>query len=72
MKYLTFKRASVIGAASALFFLLGRFVSIPSPIETVNICIQYGLLGFVAVAFGPLTGALTGLLGHVLIDLTAG
>ncbi len=72
MKYLTFKRAAVIAAASALFFLLGRFVSISSPIETVNICIQYGLLGFVAVAFGPLTGAMTGLLGHILIDLSAG
>lgn len=63
------KRAAVIAAGSALFFLLGAFVSIPSPIETVNICIQYGLLAYLSAVFGPLAGMLTGLLGHVAIDL---
>ena len=72
MKYLTAKRLGNIAAASVLFFLLGAFVSIPSPIDTVNICIQYGLLAFLAVAFGPLTGTLTGLLGHIAIDLYFG
>ena len=72
MKYLTLKRAATITAGALLFFFLGRFVSIDSPIETVNICVQYGLLGFLAVTFGPLTGALSGLLGHILIDLTYG
>ena len=72
MKLTPLKRAGVIAAGSALFFLLGAFVSIPSPIDTVNICIQYGLLAFLAVACGPLTGSLTGLLGHICIDLYAG
>ena len=72
MKYLTWKRAATIAAGSVLFFLLGRFVSIDSPIETVDICVQYGLLGFLAVTFGPMTGALSGLLGHILIDLSYG
>ena len=72
MKYFTLKRAAVIGAGAVLFFLLGRFVSISSPIETVDICVQYGLLGFLAVVFGPLTGCLTGLLGHILIDWSVG
>lgn len=72
MKYLTGKRLGNIAAGSVLFFLLGAFVSIPSPIDTVNICIQYGLLAFLAVVCGPLTGTLTGLLGHIAIDLYFG
>ena len=72
MKLTPLKRAVVIVTGTALFFLLGTFVSIPSPIDTVNICVQYGLLAFLAVICGPLTGALTGLLGHLCIDLYAG
>lgn len=72
MKYLTAKRLGSIAAGSVLFFLLGAFVAIPSPIDTVNICVQYGVLAFLAMACGPLTGALTGLLGHIAIDLYFG
>ena len=72
MKYITPKRLGIIAAGSVLFFLLGAFVTIPSPIDTVNICVQYGLLAFLSVVCGPLTGALTGLLGHICIDLHAG
>ena len=63
--------AAALGGA-LLFFVFGRYVSIPSPIDTVNICVQYGLLGALAVVCGPVTGTLAGLLGHILIDLTAG
>lgn len=69
---LSVKRIAAVGAGAVLFFLLGRFVVISSPIDTVNICVQYGLLGFLAVAFGPLVGILSGLLGHILIDLPTG
>ena len=72
MKYITPKRAAAIAAGALLFFLLGRFVSISSPIETVDICIQYGLLAYLSVAFGPITGCLSGLLGHILIDWSFG
>ena len=72
MKYITLKRLGTIAAGSVLFFLLGAFVSIPSPIDTVNICVQYGLLAFLSVVCGPLTGAVTGLLGHICIDLYFG
>ena len=72
MKLTPMKRTAVIAGGSVLFFLLGAFVAIPSPIDTVNICIQYGLLAFLAVACGPLTGALVGLLGHIGIDLYFG
>ena len=66
------RNAVGIGVGSVLFFLLGRFVVISSPIDTVNICVQYGLLAALSVTTGPLTGALTGLLGHMLIDWSWG
>ena len=72
MKLTPMKRTAVIAAGSVLFFLLGAFVVLPSPIDTVNICIQYGWLAFLSVACGPLTGALVGLLGHIVIDLYFG
>ena len=68
----TVKQIGTIAAGSVLFFLLGRYVTIPSPIPTVNICVQYGLLAFLAVVCGPLTGSITGLIGHILIDLSGG
>ena len=68
----TVKRIGTIAAGSVLFFLLGRYVTLPRPIPTVNICVQYGLLAFLAVVCGPLTGSITGLIGHILIDLSGG
>ena len=72
MKQTPLKRIITIACGTVLFFLLGAFVSISSPIDTVNICVQYGLLGALSVVCGPLVGALAGLLGHILIDLMAG
>ena len=72
MKYLTAKRVGTIAAGAVLFFLLGAFVMIPSPIDTVNICLQYGPLAFLAAVCGPLTGCMVGLLGHIAIDLYFG
>lgn len=62
--------ATAIGAA--LFFVLGRFVAIPSGIPDTNISVQYGVLGFVAATFGPLVGLLAGLIGHFFIDFSYG
>ncbi len=61
-----------IGIGAALFFVLGRFVSIPSPVPNTNISIQYGLLAFMAVLFGPVAGLLIGFIGHALIDFSYG
>ncbi len=66
------KTIVAIGIGAALFFVLGRFVAIPSPVPNVTICIQYGLLAFMAALFGPIAGALIGLIGHFLIDLSYG
>ena len=62
--------ATAIGAA--LFFVLGRFVSIPSAIPNTNISLQYAVLGLFAVMYGPVCGALIGFIGHTLIDLSWG
>ena len=61
-----------IGIGAALFFVLARFVAIPSPVPNTNISIQYGLLAFMAALFGPLAGLLIGLIGLALADFSFG
>ena len=72
MKKFSVKTIVAIGIGAALFFVLGRFVAIPSPVPNVNICVQYGLLAFMSVVYGPVAGALIGLIGHALIDFSYG
>ena len=72
MKKFSVKTIVAIGIGAALFFVLGRFVAIPSPVPNTNIATQYGLLAFMSVVFGPVAGALIGLIGHALIDFSYG
>ena len=72
MKNASVKTIVAIGIGAALFFVLGRFVAIPSPVPNTNITTQYGLLGFMAALFGPIAGVLIGLIGHALIDFSYG
>lgn len=72
MNKFSVKTIVAIGIGAALFFVLGRFVMIPSPVPNTNISIQYGVLAFFAAVFGPVAGALIGLIGHTLIDLSWG
>ena len=58
------------GIGAALFFVLARFVAIPSPIPNTAIALQYAVLAVFAVLYGPVVGALAGLIGHVLTDAT--
>lgn len=62
--------ATAIGAA--LFYVLAKFVAIPSGIPNTNFALQYGVLSFFAALYGPVCGALIGFIGHWLNDLTAG
>ena len=66
------KTIVAIGIGAALFFVCGRFIAIPCPIPNVTINIQYGVLAFMAAAFGPIAGCLVGLIGHALIDASWG
>lgn len=72
MKKFSVKTIVAIGIGAALFFVLGRFVAIPSPVPNTSISVQYGLLAFLAVVYGPVAGALVGLIGHTLIDFSYG
>jgi len=72
MNKFSVKTIVAIGIGAALFFVLGRYVSIPSPVPNTTICVQYGLLAFMSVVFGPVAGALIGLIGHALIDFSFG
>lgn len=72
MKKFSVKTIVAIGIGAALFFVLGRFVAIPSGIPNTNISIQYGVLAFISAVFGPIAGLLSGLIGHFFIDFSYG
>ena len=72
MKKFSVKTIVAIGIGAALFFVLGKFVAIPSPVPNTSISVQYGLLAFLSVVYGPVAGALVGLIGHTLIDFSYG
>ena len=61
-----------VGIGAALFFVLGRFVAIPSPVPNTNISLQYAVLALLAAMYGPVAGGLIGFIGHTLIDLSWG
>lgn len=59
-----------IGVGSAVFFILGRFLSIPSGISpNTNIETTYPFLALMSVLFGPIAGMLIGFIGHAIKDL---
>ena len=72
MKNFSVKTIVATGIGAALFFVLGRFVAIPSIVPNTNVSIQYGLLAFIAAVYGPVAGLLSGLIGHFLIDFSYG
>ena len=66
------KTVVAIGIGAALFFVLGRFVAIPSPVPNTNISLQYAVLALLAAMYGPVAGGLIGFIGHTLVDLSWG
>lgn len=72
MKKSPIKTVVAVGIGAALFFVLGRFVAIPSGIPNTNISLQYAILGLLAAMYGPVAGGLIGFIGHTLIDLSWG
>ena len=66
------KTVVAVGIGAALFFVLGRFVAIPSPVPNTNISLQYAVLALLAAMYGPVAGGLIGFIGHALIDLSWG
>ena len=72
MKKFSVKTIVATGIGAALFFVLGRFVAIPSPVPNTTISIQYGVLAFISAVYGPIAGLLSGLIGHFFIDFSWG
>ncbi|MDY3005924.1 ECF-type riboflavin transporter substrate-binding protein [Anaerococcus sp. AGMB00486] len=59
-----------IGIGAAVFFILGRFLSIPVGfIPNTSIETTYPFLALMSVLFGPVAGALIGFIGHAIKDL---
>ena len=67
-KLLSTKTIVAIGIGTAVFLILGRFASLPSGIPNTNIETSYAFLALMSVIFGPIAGALIGLIGHALKD----
>ncbi|MDR2521266.1 MAG: ECF-type riboflavin transporter substrate-binding protein [Spirochaetaceae bacterium] len=60
------------GIGSAIFFVLMRFVALPSGVPNTNLNLSAAILAVFAGVFGPVTGVLIGFIGHTLTDLTWG
>ena len=71
MKQLSVKTIVAIGIGSALFFVLAKFVSIPTFVSNTTINLQYAVLAVLALLFGPIAGALIGFIGHLLNDASS-
>lgn len=64
------KTIVAIGIGVAVFVILGRFIVIPTGFPDTNIETTYPFLALLSVVFGPITGLLTGLIGHAIKDFT--
>ena len=73
MNYFKFSIKQLVATAigAAIFFLLARFLSFPVFANTY-LTLQYAVVGFFAVVFGPICGLLIGLIGHFFVDLSWG
>lgn len=58
-----------IGIGAAVFFILKRFVTIPTGFPNTDIATAYPFLALLGVVFGPVVAGLAGFFGHTLGDL---
>lgn len=56
------------GLGAALFTLLFMYVKVPTGIPETQIQTAYGIGGFFAALFGPVSGGLIALIGHFISD----
>ena len=56
----------------SMFFVIGKFLAIPTPIPNLSIFLQYAILIVFSFYFGPLVGFSIGFFGHFMIDLLSG
>ncbi len=71
-KLLSIRTMVATGIGAAIFFVLMRFVAIPSGVPNTNLNLAAAILALFAGIFGPVAGLLIGFIGHTLTDLTWG
>ena len=71
-KSFSVKGVVALGIGTALFFVLMRYASVPSPLPNTTFGIQYSVQALVSVLYGPVIGFLVGLIGHMFNDMAAG
>jgi energy-coupling factor transport system substrate-specific component len=71
-KLFSVKMVVATGIGAAIFFVLMRFVAIPSGVPNTNLNLGAAILASFAAVFGPIAGLLIGFIGHTLTDLTWG
>ncbi|WP_010257287.1 ECF-type riboflavin transporter substrate-binding protein [Treponema primitia] len=71
-KVISVRTVVAVGIGAALFFVLMRFVAIPSGVPNTNLNLASAILTVFAAIFGPLAGFLISFIGHTLTDLTWG
>ncbi|MGO1337905.1 MAG: ECF-type riboflavin transporter substrate-binding protein, partial [Leuconostoc fallax] len=67
-KGLSVRSVVATGIGAALFFVLMKYLAIPTGISNTNINVAEGLLALMAGLFGPVVGFLIGFIGHALND----
>jgi len=73
MAYFKFSIRQLVAAAigASIFFLLARFLSFPV-FGDIFFNLQYAVVAFFAVIFGPVCGILVGMTGHFFANLSLG
>ena len=56
----------VTALGTAMFFVIGKFVAIPTPIPNFSLFLQYAVLVVFSFYYGPIVGMGIGFLGHLL------
>ena len=56
----------------AMFFVIGKFIAIPTPIPNFALFLQYAILLVFGFYYGPIAGLIIGFFGHLFIDLLSG
>lgn len=68
-KHFSFSTIIPIGTVSALYFIVARFIHIPSSFPDIEIPLHYAILASFAISFGSIPGAITGFFGQLLVCL---